>query len=80
MRKKKSLLFLFAGLALSFHLSTGEVEGQAECDYMQYEVDGWTCITSWCAGTTCNALDCVWPDGRERHYISPGCGVSTISQ
>jgi hypothetical protein len=75
MLRTKRLLFLFTVLALSVFATTGKVEG-LNCGAVSWvPTGGGLCTYSWCDGG-CEAEDCVYSNGQERHYISSGCNVS----
>jgi hypothetical protein len=72
MLRAKRLLFLFTVLALSFYAAPGKVMA-LNCGSVSWEpVGGGLCTYSWC-GSGCEAEDCVYANGQERHYISSGC-------
>ena len=75
MSNVKRLLLLLAVLVLLSWASPGEA--MPACDYAELPMSNGLCVYSWCYGTGCHALDCVYTDGTpEVHQITAACGVS----
>lgn len=73
--RTRRLLFVLTVVALSLYTATDKVAG-SNCGSVSWEpTGGGLCTYSWCDGG-CEAEDCVYANGQERHYISRGCGVS----
>ena len=77
MKSLKRSLFLVAALSLPLSWSSAEAM-RSDCGYEESDPEGGGfsyCIHSWC-GSNCQAVDCVYANGSEYHWISPGCGVA----
>lgn len=78
MKSLKRVVFVVFVLSLAL-LGSSKEAVSSNCLYNESDPAGGGfsyCVESWCPGTSCYAYDCVYADGRESHYISPGCNVS----
>lgn len=78
MRNLKRLLFLAAVLGFTLSWSHPTKAMGSDCGFEESDPEGGGfsyCITSWC-GSKCQAIDCIYADGSEYHWISGGCSMS----